>query len=119
MGTVSKGAQKLIEKIYVHAKASKGKDSPGQVANGVQNLKIVSKKVVDGKEVLVEELLEYKKKVELLQRKEMIKMNNEEDGLPEDEEVDDEEVLDEEYENEYDEDEEEGESEPEEDDVPM
>ena len=145
--SVSKGAQKLIEKFYVHAKASKGKDSPGQVANGVQNLKIVSKKVVDGKEVLVEELLEYKKdekkekmfagkgfvnfkeklkkdmmdkkKVELLQRKEMIKMNNEEDGLPEDEEVDDEEVLDEEYENEYDEDEEEGESEPEEDDVPM
>ena len=86
-------------------------------------MKIVSKKVVDGKEVLVEELLEYKKdekkekmfagkgfvnfkeklkkdmmdkkKVELLQRKEMIKMNNEEDGLPEDEEVDDEEVLDE------------------------
>ena len=50
---VSTGAQKLIEKCYQHTKVSP-RNSPGQKKK-VENVKIVSKRMVDGKEVLVEE----------------------------------------------------------------
>ena len=123
---VSTGAQKLIEKCYQHTRASP-RNSPGQKKTKVENVKIVSKRMVDGKEVLVEETVEYtaeetkekqmagssflsfkqklKKEMmesklqELQQRKEMMKINNEEgfeDELPEDEEVEDDETEDEE-----------------------
>ena len=134
---VSKGAQKLIEKFFTHAKAGK----PAADTKKVENVKIVTKKNVDGKEVLVEEIVQYKKeegsktqtassytsfkaklkkdmlskkRAEVEHKRKIMKMNDEEefnDELPEDEIVDDEEILDEEYE--YDEEE----SEPEEDDI--
>ena len=141
---VSTGAQKLIEKFYEHAKALKSNKKSDNV-NLVEDVKIVSKKIIDGKEVLVEEVVKYhkdekkenqyagrsfisfkeklkmdmmkKKKEELSKRREILKMNNEE-GF-EDELPEDDVVEDEEYEN-YDEEEdedEEGESEPEEEDV--
>ena len=100
---ISVGAQKLFERFYKHATA--GKSSPREEKK-VENVKIVTKKIVDGKEVLVEEVVEYKmdekkeKKVvgtsyfgmkdklkkemmakkltEIKQRDEIIKMNNEE-----------------------------------------
>ena len=136
--SVSKGAQKLFEKFISHAKA--GSDRSAAVTTEVENVKIVSKKTVDGREVLIEEIVEYKKddssekkllagasytnfkaklkkemmakkRAEVEQKREIMKMNNEEDfgdELPEDEIAEDEEY-------EYD-DEEEGESEPEEED---
>ena len=134
---VSKGAQKLIEKFFTHAKAGK----PAAETRKVENVKIVTKKNVDGKEVLIEEIVQYmkeegskmqtassytsfkakmkkdmlsKKRAEVEHKRKIMKMNDEEefnDELPEDEIVDDEEILDEEYE--YDEEE----SEPEEDDI--
>ena len=136
---VSKGAQKLIDKFISHAKA--GSDRSAAVTPEVENVKIVSKKTVDGKEVLMEEIVEYKKnessqkklfagssyttykaklkkemmakkRAEVEQKRELMKMNNEEgfeDELPEDEVAEDEEY-------EYDDEEEEGESEPEEED---
>ena len=135
---VSKGAQELIEKFISHAKA--GSDRPEAATPEVENVKIVSKKTVDGREVLMEEIVEYKKdessqkqllagasyttykaklkkemmakkRVQVEQKREILKINNEEgfeDELPEDEIAEDEEY-------EYD-DEEEGESEPEEED---
>ena len=100
---ISAGAQKLFERFYKHATA--GKSSPREEKK-VENVKIVTKKIVDGKEILVEEVVEYKmdekkeKKVvgtsyfgmkdklkkemmakkltEIKQRDEIIKMNNEE-----------------------------------------
>ena len=137
---VSKGAQKLIEKFLSHAKA--GVSSTAENVE-VENVKIVTKKTVDGKEVLREEVVQYKndgsakknqmragtsyinykanlkrqmmakKKAEVEHKREIMKMNNEE-GF-EDELPEDEIVEDEELlDEEYEYDEE---SEPEEEDI--
>ena len=146
--SISSGAQKLFEKFFKHSKASGKKES--EEAKQVEDIKIVTKKMIDGKEVLLEEVVKYKKedkkskqfagrtflnfkaklkqemmekkRNEIMQKREMMKINNEEgfeDELPDDEEVDDEEYENEGYDDEEEMEDEEGESEPEEDDMPI
>jgi len=56
--SLSTGAQKLFSRFVSHAQACKGKDK--EEDRGMENLTIVSKKIVDGQEVLQEEVVEYK-----------------------------------------------------------
>jgi len=60
--TLSTGAQKLFSRFITHAKACKGVQARSckQEQRNIEHLTIVSKKMVDGVEVLGEEKVEYK-----------------------------------------------------------
>lgn len=60
--SLSTGAQKLFSRFLSHAKACKGVQARSckQQQRNMENLTIVSKKIVDGVEVLEEEIVEYK-----------------------------------------------------------
>jgi len=60
--SLSTGAQKLFSRFVSHAKACKGVQARSckQQQRNQENLTIVSKKIVDGVEVLEEEIVEYK-----------------------------------------------------------
>jgi len=58
--SLSTGAQKLFSRFFNHAKACKGQNTSKKEEMSVENLTIVSKKIVDGKEILSEDVVEYK-----------------------------------------------------------
>ena len=121
--SLSTGAQKLFSRFVSHAKACKGVQARSckQEQRNMEQLTIVSKKVVDGVEILEEEKLDYKfdepkekpkenpgsaflsvkeklkremmekRKAERIKRAEIMKINNEEGGF---DDLPDEEELD-------------------------